>query len=171
MLSRSVIFAASLVVGCPPAVSQSPCPGNEPTVVVDAARRTLLLCGANGKVEGRYRVSLGRKGLGKREEGDGKTPLGIYRLGKPRPSNSGFYTFIPVAYPTPEQRKAGYTGGAIGVHGPPEDWPEFVVQAGARLGDWTLGCIAVATVKEIQTIAEWVRRTGAQTIHIRHQPG
>ena len=80
------------------------------------------------------------------KKGDKKTPLGEYRLSPPRPSVSGVRTFIHVGYPTRNQRNKGYTGGAIGIHGPTRD---------GRLRN-TLGCISVKTNDEIDEIAQWV---------------
>lgn len=138
-----------------------------PMVLVQTAPRVLLLCGQDGREEGRFRVSLGQGGLGKRRQGDGKTPLGRYPLGAPRPSASGFDTFVPVGYPTPAQRAAGYTGSAIGVHGPPDTWPDAVGQAWVASGNWTLGCIAVATTAEIRGIAAWIEARKVTRIQIR----
>lgn len=112
-------------------------------------------------------MSLGRGGLDKRREGDRKTPLGRYRLGSPRPSVSGFHVFIPVGYPTSTQRRAGFTGGAIGVHGPPEGWPEAMARTSMAVSDLTFGCIMVASADEIHRIARWVRDHGVKAIEIR----
>lgn len=126
-------------------------------MVIDTEARRLYLCAADGRSDAEYPVSLGRGGVGKRREGDGKTPLGVYPLGEPRRSTGGFDTFIPVGYPTRAQREAGLTGGAIGIHGPPVRWPEPLNRLAVAVGDWTLGCIAVASVREIRAIAAWVR--------------
>jgi murein L,D-transpeptidase YafK len=61
-------------------------------------------------------LRIGHGGVGKTKAGDGKTPAGTYTLGQPRPS-SKYGLFIPIGYPTVEQRKQGMTGGAVGVHG------------------------------------------------------
>jgi murein L,D-transpeptidase YafK len=101
--------------------------------------------------------------MGKRQEGDERTPSGRYALGPPRASSS-FHRFIPVAYPTKEQRGEGRTGGAVGVHGPES--------RARRLGplttwiDWTAGCIAVGSTSEIDAIAEWTVKTAASSILI-----
>ena len=136
------------------AVAGTPCVDHPASVVVDGARHRMWLCDPGGGAAGPYRVSLGRGGLGKRREGDGKTPLGRYRLGPSRPSFSGYHRFIPIAYPTPVQRREGFTGGAIGIHGPPEGWPE--VPKPLRWGDWTLGCIALWSVADLVEVDRWI---------------
>ena len=99
-------------------------------------------------------VALGWRGIGKRRRGDGKTPLGRYDLGVPRPSRK-YGTFIPVGYPTAEQRQRGFTGSAIGIHGPPRETRHAGLANVAD--DWTLGCIAVADDATIRAVAAWVR--------------
>lgn len=73
--------------------------------------------------------------------------------------------FVPVGYPTPEQRRAGFTGGAIGVHGP----HRRVRWAGvfANLLDTTDGCVGIATDDEISRIAAWVRARKVRTIVVK----
>jgi murein L,D-transpeptidase YafK len=105
-------------------------------------------------------VALGSGGVGKARQGDKRTPLGSYPLGEPRASQK-FGTFIPVAYPTPTQRKRGYTGGAVGVHGPPTRVPWI-----GRLFDWTAGCVALASRAEIEEVADWARRAHPVAIHL-----
>jgi murein L,D-transpeptidase YafK len=135
------------------AAARSACAGHSRVVVVDARARTLTLC-ANGAAEAHFPVALGTGGLGKQRRGDQRTPLGDYPLGPPRPSKL-FGTFIPVGYPTPDQARAGLTGNAIGIHGP----PRLSAWAGAvnTASDWTAGCIAVGSDAEISRIAVWVR--------------
>lgn len=146
----------------------APCAGvTTPTVVVEATERRLDLC-AQGRSEGRFAVSFGVGGVGKRARGDGRTPLGRYPLGAPRASHGGFHRFIPIGYPTAAQRRQGFTGDAVGVHGP--------ARAMRWLGstvthvDWTNGCVAVATDAEIEAIEAWVRRRRAGWIELREAP-
>src|SRR4051812_49740628 len=93
------------------------CRGLGAAVVVRTSEHALLLCEGDAQ-HARYSVSLGAGGVGKRREGDERTPLGAYALGAPRASKS-YGTFVPVGYPTTEQSRLGFTGGAIGIHGPP----------------------------------------------------
>jgi murein L,D-transpeptidase YafK len=129
-----------------------PCLGGD-EVVIHTRHRALLLC-QDGEPRAHYAVALGSGGLGKQREGDRRTPLGRYPLGAPRRSWS-YGVFVPVGYPTAEQARAGFTGGAIGIHGPRRQF------AGAGLlntaGDWTAGCIAVGSDREIAEIAAWIR--------------
>jgi murein L,D-transpeptidase YafK len=106
----------------------------------------------------------GRGGVGKTREGDGKTPIGTYGLGDPRPSNR-YGTFIPIEYPTDEQKHQGFTGSAVGVHGPGR-WVKWLGRL-VNTFDWSDGCVGVATDGEIERIATWVRSTSARTIELR----
>lgn len=84
--------------------------------------------------------------------------MGRYPLAPARAS-SRFHLFLPVAYPSPEQRGRMYTGSNIGIHGPHVAFA-WLGHATVWL-NWTEGCIAVATQGEIEQIARWVRETGA----------
>jgi murein L,D-transpeptidase YafK len=131
----------------------NPCLERGTLVLVDTHSRRLTVC--EGSVPARtHPVALGWRGVGKRRRGDAKTPLGLYPLGAPRPSRK-FGTFIPVGYPTPEQRRHGFSGSAIGLHGPERDTKNAGLANVAY--DWTLGCIAVADDPTIKAIAAWVR--------------
>ncbi len=113
-----------------------------------------MLC-KDGLAAATFPVNLGQGGVGKRKQGDQKTPLGRYRLSPPRASVSGFTWFVPIGYPTTAQKKKGYTGGAIGIHGPPDWLPQLVVDA-AFDTPWTDGCVMVRTTAEIEAIRAWL---------------
>lgn len=151
LLIALVLFALAprLALGEP-----GPCSSSAPQVVVETKDHKLWLCDG-GRPVASYRVSLGRGGTGKRAQGDNKTPLGTYPLGAPRGS-SRFGTFVPVAYPTPEQRTQGYTGADVGIHGPDRRfrWARWV----NAWFDWTAGCIALATDDEVDVVADWVQK-------------
>lgn len=153
---------AAVVVRRLAAAPAVPCPATGALVAVHSAGHRLQLCRA-GRVEGSFRVALGRGGLDKRREGDERTPVGRYALGAPRASKR-FHRFVPVGYPTEAQRAEGRTGSAIGVHGPDARF-RWLGPATVWV-DWTNGCIAVGTRGEIDTVAEWVARAGARTITI-----
>jgi murein L,D-transpeptidase YafK len=153
---------AALAVRRLAAAPAAPCPPTGTLVAVHSADHRLQLCRA-GRVEGSFRVALGRGGLDKRREGDGRTPVGRYALGAPRASER-FHRFVPVGYPSASQRAEGRTGSAIGVHGPDARF-RWLGVASAWV-DWTDGCIAVATRGEIDAIAGWVTRAEARTIVI-----
>ena len=142
-------------------LDDNPCQDGDALVVSTGTRR-LFLC-EEGRAHKQFAVALGSGGLGKQREGDRRTPLGLYPLGTPRHSWS-YGVFVPVGYPTAAQARAGYTGGAIGVHGPRREL------AGAGLlntvADWTAGCIAVGSDHEIDEIAAFVRAQSHPSIRI-----
>jgi murein L,D-transpeptidase YafK len=139
------------------------CAAPDARVVVDLAKHTLALCDKDALVE-RFDVRLGKGGVGKTREGDGKTPVGTYALGSPRPSNR-YGTFIPIGYPTDDQKKLGYTGGDVGVHGPPR-WFKWL---GSLVNTFDLsdGCVGLARDAEVERIAAWARASNARTIELR----
>src|SRR5204862_7282944 len=104
LLVLSLVFLARPVPG---AAAPSPCQPGETGLVVRAADHPLELC-QDGRSVVTHKVARGSGGLAKRRMGDGKTPVGLYGLGTPRPSQS-FGTFVPVGYPTPAQHKQGFT--------------------------------------------------------------
>ncbi|MCO4763877.1 MAG: L,D-transpeptidase family protein [Myxococcales bacterium] len=142
----------------------SPCPEQHAAqVVVETAARKLHLC-REGQSDAAFAIAIGQEGVGKRREGDRKTPLGTYPLAKARPSASGLHRFMLIGYPTKPQRAQGWTGSAVGIHGPPR-WA-----ARANLGlsswGWTLGCVAVGTDHEMDRIAEWAAKHRVTTISL-----
>lgn len=148
-----VALIASLLLAPAVRASEDPCSGYGTALVVDVNARALWLC-AVGVTRANYPVALGRGGTGKRVKGDRKTPLGTYALGEPR-SSERFGVFIPVSYPTAAQRKQGFTGGEIGIHGPLRhlDW----AGSANTYVDWTEGCIALGTIDEAMKVATFVR--------------
>jgi len=139
------------------------CAATDSRIVVETAKHRLALC-SGGQESAVFGIRLGRGGVGKRVEGDGKTPLGTYPLGAPRPSKR-FGTFIPIGYPTAEQRNQGFTGGDVGVHGPLR-WVRWLGSL-VNTFDSSDGCVGVATDEEINEIAAWIAKVHAQTIEIR----
>lgn len=122
-------------------------------VEVWKARRRLVLS-RGGRVLRTYRVALGLDPVGhKRQEGDGRTPEGVYHIDGRNP-RSLFHLSLRVSYPGPGDVAAAQAagvppGGDIMVHGQPNGrrWPAW-----CRLRrDWTAGCIAV-TDREIREI-------------------
>ena len=132
-------FAADPVA--PPVIH---CQGKELHIEVSAAVGLLTLC-EQGVATKSYRVSLGSGGMDKKLEGDRKTPIGQYRLGEPKSS---------VRYPTKMQKRAGFTGGDVGVHGPDRDF-EYLGDMTVAI-NWTAGCVALGYDVEINEIADWV---------------
>jgi L,D-peptidoglycan transpeptidase YkuD (ErfK/YbiS/YcfS/YnhG family) len=132
-------------------------------LVVDTDAHRLSLCASGASIE-TFSVRLGRNGVGKAREGDGKTPYGRYPLADPRASTA-YGTFIPIGYPTDAQHREGYTGSAVGVHGPHRRmlWAGQLV----NVFDTTDGCIGIATDAEMTRLAAWVRRTRVVEIVLR----
>jgi murein L,D-transpeptidase YafK len=119
---------------------------------VDTKQHRLWLCDASPEHPA-FTVRLGSAGTGKSREGDQRTPLGRYRLGTPRAS-SKFVTFIPIEYPTAQQRKQGYTGSGIGIHGLHRALL-WLAAYGGKL-DTTNGCVVISDDAELTRIASWV---------------
>jgi murein L,D-transpeptidase YafK len=122
-------------------------------VLVEKAKRKLTLF-AGGKPLKVYSIALGTNPLGaKEEEGDGKTPEGIYKIDWRNPK-SEYHLSLHVSYPNEADkaraRKSGVSpGGDIMIHGLPSGMS--ALGASHRLADWTIGCVAV-TNEEIEEI-------------------
>lgn len=158
MRPRALSLTIAAILACSQASS-----GSEPNadclhlrnaIVVNTMARRLSLC-REERAEQTFSVSLGKGGVGKSKEGDNRTPLGSFTLDSPRPSGE-FVLFIPVGYPTPKQRQAGFTGGSVGIHGPKKQWAWLWRLTNRR--DWTGGCIAVNREEDIREIAAWISR-------------
>lgn len=164
LVGTSAVAAALLgATSGPPVAVDEKCVGSDARIIVFLERHALLLCD-KGKTIETFGVRLGRGGVGKTREGDGKTPVGTYSLGEPRPSDR-YGTFIPIGFPTEDQKKAGYTGSAVGVHGPPR-WVKWLGRL-VNTFDLSDGCVGLARDEEIERIAGWVRATSARTIELR----
>jgi len=139
------------------------CPSTEAVVFVDTHAHVLLAC-EGGLAAHAYRVRLGSGGAGKTREGDRRTPLGVYGLAAPRRSER-FGTFVPVGYPTAAQVALGYTGSAIGVHGPPRALRPFGRYLSAF--DTTAGCVGLASDAEMDELRGWIEARGVVRIELR----
>lgn len=122
-------------------------------VVVHKAERELLLV-AEGKILKRYRIALGGHPRGhKTQEGDRRTPEGVYRIAGRNP-RSAYHLSLRISYPNEEDRtqaaRRGVSpGGDIMIHGLPNGFGW--IGRLHRWADWTAGCIAV-TDSEIEEI-------------------
>jgi murein L,D-transpeptidase YafK len=125
-----------------------------------------------------YSINLGGDPMGhKVQEGDQKTPEGLYTLNWKNP-NSAYHLSIHISYPNQQDRDHAQSlgvspGGEIFIHGMPNktrDWawlisptlyllgselPNESIHQTLALFDWTNGCIAVQN-HEIQEIYELV---------------
>lgn len=115
-------------------------------VVVEKAKRKLYLM-RNGEAFRTFDISLGIVPIGdKEEEGDNRTPEGLYYLDMRNP-HSDFFLSIRISYPDETdrhraRRRGVEPGGQIMIHGQPNT-PTYSA-AYYRRTDWTNGCIAVS---------------------------
>lgn len=135
-------------------------------IVVNKAQRTIALFAG-----GRLVWTIGHIQLGPQPEGakhflgDGRTPEGRYRIDRANP-DSAYHLALHISYPSPADlafaRAAGRKpGGAVFIHGQPNDWP---AERGRAPGDWTEGCIAVGN-DEIEAL--WQAVPDGTPIEIR----
>ncbi|WP_231701026.1 L,D-transpeptidase family protein [Aliiruegeria sabulilitoris] len=128
-------------------------------IVIEKSRRTMVVY-RDGEIRKRYRISLGFAPEGdKQQQGDGKTPEGIYRIDR-RNDRSRFHLSLGLDYPRPEDRAEASAlgvnpGGDIFIHGQPNKLPDFMKIP----GDWTEGCIAITNAE----IEELFRHTTTGT--------
>jgi len=163
-LQAAGLAVVGLLVACVgPARATGACTSSDARIIVETGAHRLVLC-ERDRESAAFSVRLGRGGVGKTAEGDGKTPLGVYTLGEPRKSDR-YGTFIPVGYPTPDQRRRGFTGGDVGVHGP-HRWVRWLGSL-VNSFDSSNGCVGLATDGEMTAIAAWVRSAHAATIELR----
>lgn len=115
-------------------------------VLVEKGKRQLHLL-KNGVPFRTFKIALGLAPEGdKEQEGDQKTPEGLYMLDARNP-DSDYFLSIHISYPNRSDRAAARSlgqdpGGAIMIHGQP-NLPNFSQAYYAR-EDWTNGCIAVS---------------------------
>ncbi len=130
------------------ATAQEPLLGKADLVLVFKGERRLELR-QGGRALRSYRIALGGNPLGhKMQEGDERTPEGLYQLDW-RNASSKFYKSIHVSYPSELDRDRADglgidPGGMIMIHGLP-NWYQPGIADWAFAGrDWTNGCIAVS---------------------------
>jgi murein L,D-transpeptidase YafK len=122
-------------------------------IVVEKSAKKLSIF-RDGKQIKSYRIALGRNPVGaKQEEGDNKTPEGVYTIDSRNPQSS-FHLALHISYPSDEDnRRAAARGVSAGfdimIHG---------IQNGRgwigrfhRWKNWTAGCIAL-TDEEIEEL-------------------
>jgi murein L,D-transpeptidase YafK len=129
-------------------------------VVKDTHEMTVFL---NGQAVKRYKVELGFNWIvDKRQEGDGATPEGRYRVvSRIEHAGAEFHKALLIDYPNAEDRARfgrgrrdgglpafARIGGLIEIHG-----------GGGRQRDWTNGCVAVTNAE----IEDLFRRVGVGT--------
>jgi murein L,D-transpeptidase YafK len=115
-------------------------------VIVDKSDRKLHLL-KDGESFRIFTIAFGMRPIGdKQQEGDFRTPEGLYLLDTRNP-NSEYFLSIHVSYPNGqdvrEARSQGLDpGGAIMIHGQPNSPTRS--EAYYRTQNWTNGCIAVS---------------------------
>jgi len=112
-------------------------------LIEKSARR--LTASRGGETVLEFPIALGFQPIGdKQQEGDGKTPEGIFRIDRRNPA-SAYHLSLGIDYPRAEDRAraraAGVSpGGDIFIHGQPNAASSLITLP----GDWTAGCIAVS---------------------------
>jgi murein L,D-transpeptidase YafK len=123
-------------------------------IVIEKSARTLSILRGGLELK-TYRVALGRNPIGpKQEEGDMKTPEGIYQIDAHK-SDSDYHLALHISYPSGEDRaraaQRGVSAGSdIEIHGLPNG--AGTLGSAHRLRDWTAGCIAL-TNEEIEELS------------------
>lgn len=113
-------------------------------IAIDASRSRMYLFKNDGqglKLVADHYVSLGRLGVDKKEQGDQRTPLGVYfitsRLSERQVKDFYGPGALTLNYPNEYDRRRGKTGSGIWLHGvPPQNF--------ARTPQSTDGCVVLA---------------------------
>lgn len=121
-------------------------PSTRHAIAVDASRSRMYLFTNDQhglKLVSDHYVSLGKLGVDKKEQGDQRTPLGVYfitsRLGGAQLKDFYGPGALALNYPNEYDRRRGKTGSGIWLHGvPPENF--------ARTPQSTDGCVVLANV-------------------------
>lgn len=123
------------------------------SIVVFKEKREMILF--SNKIEIRkYSVSLGKNPVGdKQQEGDKKTPEGIYKIDYKNPE-SKYHLSLRISYPDESDKQQASDlgvapGGDIMIHGLPNNMS--MLEDYYLSSDWTDGCIAVSNA-EIEEI-------------------
>jgi murein L,D-transpeptidase YafK len=122
-------------------------------IVVEKSAKRLAIFREGNQIKN-YRIALGRNPLGaKQQEGDMKTPEGIYKIDS-RNAQSSFHLALHISYPSDgDNRRAAARGVSAGsnimIHGIQNGrgW----IGAFHRWKNWTAGCIAL-TDEEIEEL-------------------
>ena len=135
-------------------------------IVVQKSARRLSIFRDASRIK-TYRIALGANPVGaKQQEGDMKTPEGIYEIDARNPQ-SNFHLALHISYPSDVDDARAYArgisaGSDIMIHGIQNGhgW----IGAFHRWKDWTAGCIAL-TDEEIEEL--WRVTPDGTTIEIR----
>jgi murein L,D-transpeptidase YafK len=123
---------------------------------VDTARSRLYVYEKSGKdalkYVADYYVTIGKNGIGKKDQGDKRTPIGVYfaarKLNRPLPDLYGDAAY-PLNYPNEIDSYERKTGSGIWIHGTPRD----TYSRPPRASD---GCVVLSNpdVKALQEILQ-----------------
>lgn len=174
-MKKLIIIAIVIVFGVLAALSMkarqidNPLPSNVAAdkVLVEKSKHRLTLLNKNTPLK-TYKISLGKEPIEKKsEEGDGRTPEGVYSIDR-RKLKSSYHRALHVSYPNQEDTAQARArdvspGGDIMIHGLPNGIG-FIGKLHTKR-DWTLGCIAV-TNPEIEEI--WRAVADGTTVEIVH---
>lgn len=139
----------NIIAALPLAIIANVTYANVDMVLVDKSARTMYLM-ESGTVVKEYRVVLGGQPRGhKIQEGDERTPEGIYTLDFKK-EDSAFHRSMHVSYPNVKdienaRRKGVEPGGAIMIHGQKNGWEKLSFIS--KYVDWTDGCIALTNAE------------------------
>ncbi|WP_037311184.1 L,D-transpeptidase family protein [Ruegeria halocynthiae] len=131
-------------------------------LIEKSARR--LTATLNGAVVMQTDIALGFAPDGdKQQEGDGKTPLGVFKIDRRNPQ-SAFHLSLGLDYPQPEDLQRAHDqgidpGGDIFIHGQPNGVVGLTLP-----GDWTAGCIAISNAEIAQL---WSLTPNGTVVEIR----
>ena len=174
MIGKIIVTAVASVALCALAFyfyahhNWHPLPGGTAIdrIVVEKAARKLSIFRDGNEIKS-YRIALGGNPVGaKQEEGDMKTPEGIYKIDSRNPQSS-FHLALHISYPSDEDKlraaaRGVSAGSDIMIHG---------IQNGRgwigtfhRWKDWTAGCIAL-TDEQIEEL--WRATPDGTTVEIR----
>lgn len=128
-------------------------------IAIDTSKSRLYVF-SNGpkglEVVSNFYVTVGRNGVNKRVEGDQRTPLGVYFVGRQIPSEKLPELYgkgaLTVNYPNDWDRALGRTGSGIWLHGVPSD--QF-----ARVPQASDGCVVLSNPDIAFLMASIDRRT------------
>jgi murein L,D-transpeptidase YafK len=120
-------------------------------VFVEKGKRQLSIW-SDGWLVKSYTIRLGRTPEGaKSEQGDGRTPEGLYNIDFRKPDSS-YHLALHISYPSEQDKAVAQSrgvspGGAIMIHGFPNETDKAVATRIHRYVDWTEGCIAMTNAE------------------------
>jgi murein L,D-transpeptidase YafK len=133
-------------------------------ILIEKSARQLTIF-RQGEAVRSYQIALGFAPAGdKVQQGDGKTPEGIFTINRRNPQSS-YHLSLGIDYPQADDRNRAKTagidpGGDIFIHGQPNGLGKLATIS----YDWTAGCIALSDM-EIEEL--WRVVGNGTTVEIR----